>query len=181
MPKPATLRPVAVVLLAALPALAGPQSGPKPGTPVEPLPVFAATGDQAGKTIDLAAERKERPTVYLFVQSEHWSRPLARFIKVLDQELADAPEGSSAVVVWLSDDAAKGKEYLPVAQNSLNLIRTPLTVFEGSRFGPNGWAVNVDAFLTAVVVKDGKVAGSFGYISADEGDVPTTLELLKKP
>jgi hypothetical protein len=165
-------------------ALAGPESGPKPGTKVEPLTVFVAAGDQAGKTLDLTAEQKDRPTVYLFVQAENWARPTARFIKVLDQELTNGVPGgedASAAVIWLTDDVAKGKEYLPVAQNSLKLDRTPWTVFEGSRFGPPGWAVNVDAYLTAVVVKNGKVAGTFGYISVNESDVPAVIEVLKKP
>jgi hypothetical protein len=174
------------LLLATAPALQadGPESGPKAGAKVEPLPAFVAAGDKAGQAIDLAAEREGRPTVYLFVQAEHWTRPMARFVKVLDGRLAGGVPGAedaSAVLVWLADDVPKGKEYLPVAQNSLNLARTSLAVFEGSRFGPDGWGINADAFLTAVVVRGGQVVRSTGYRSVGESDVPAVVESLERP
>ena len=63
-------------------------SGPNVGSTVKGFKVAATTGEQAGKEIDFVAERKGRPTVYLFVQAENFSRPQGRFMHNLDDELA---------------------------------------------------------------------------------------------
>jgi hypothetical protein len=43
-------------------------SGPDRGKKVPPLKVFAATGPNKDKEIDYAARRKEKLTIYLFIQ-----------------------------------------------------------------------------------------------------------------
>src|SRR5262249_47817961 len=47
-------------------------SGPEKGAKVPALEVFDATGPNQGKTVDYAAERKDRPTVYAFVQADQF-------------------------------------------------------------------------------------------------------------
>lgn len=164
-------------------AIAQTDSGPKPGTKVEALKAFDVTGDHAGESVDFVAERKGQPTAYLFVNAEHWDRPMARFIKVLDQELkkgvTGAPE-ASIIAIWLTDDVDKAKNYLPIAQNSLQLEKSTLAVFEGTRFGPMGWAISGDAYLTTIVVRDGKVVASYGYISVNDTNVPEVVKSLQK-
>ena len=61
------------------------------------------------------------PTIYLLVERKRFGRPMARFMKELDGKLGDAPQGTQIVAVWLTDDLAKTKEYLPVAQGSLKM------------------------------------------------------------
>ena len=58
--------------------------------------------------IDYAAERKDKPTVYLLIQSEHWDRPMARFIKAIDKELAEGKEKAEAVGVWITSYSVGG-------------------------------------------------------------------------
>ena len=88
--------------------------------------------------VDFAAERKDAPTVYLFVQAEEGGipvggRPLARFMKVLDGELAKTDD-TAAVAVWLGDKAFdKHKEYLPRIQMSLKLEKTQYAAFDGEK------------------------------------------------
>ena len=159
-------------------------SGPKEGTEVGPLKAFAATGDSAGQNVDFVAEQGDRPRVYLFIQAEHWNRPMARFVKTLDQELAKGIEGADeakAVAVWLTDDVDKAKEYLPIAQQSLQLERTDLAVFEGDRFGPRDWSIDGEVHLTAVVVRGGKVIFSAGYTGPNETNVPDVVKAIKAP
>jgi hypothetical protein len=159
-------------------------SGPADGAKVEPFPAYAATGGHAGQSVDFVAARKDAPTIYVFVRADQWSRPMARYLRALDQEIVkgvDRAEGLAAVAVWLTEDPAQSKQYLPVAQQSLNFERTTLAVFEGDRSGPAGWSVNGEAFLTAVVVRDGKVVKSFGYLSLNETDVPDVVRALKTP
>src|SRR5215207_5772027 len=78
-----------VIAFAAVPApvRAQVESGPAANSKVEPLKVAVATGDDAGKNVDFADRRKKETTVFIFVQADKWDRPLARFLKVLDQEL----------------------------------------------------------------------------------------------
>src|SRR5262245_10572471 len=85
-------------------------SGPKESPEVGSLRVFVATGDSAGQDVDFVAEQGDRPRVYLFIQAEHWNRPMARFVKTLDRELAQGIEGADearSVAVWLTDDMDK--------------------------------------------------------------------------
>jgi hypothetical protein len=54
-------------------------SGPEKGKAVPALKVFDATGPHEGKEVDYAADRKGKPTVYLFIQAAKWDRPMARW------------------------------------------------------------------------------------------------------
>src|SRR5437868_6241718 len=140
-------------------------SGPDQGKKVPPLKIFDATGPNKDKEVDYAAERKEKPTIYIFIQADKWDRPMARFLRKLDEALQKEDEDSLLVAVWLTDDPEKIQEYLPVAQESLKLQKTVLACFTGDKGGPNDWSIHGDAHLTAVVATKGKVASTFGYRS----------------
>jgi hypothetical protein len=155
------------------------ESGPAAGSKVEALKVAVATGDDTGKEIDFAVQRKDKPTIVVFVQADKWDRPLARFLRTLDQDLAKDRQDVHIVAVWLTDDVDKAKEYLPKAQQSLKLSQTTFTVHPGDKNGPRAWAINADAHLTAVLADSGKVTASFGYRSVNEEDVPAVLKKLK--
>ncbi|HJZ55862.1 MAG TPA: hypothetical protein VKE74_12915 [Gemmataceae bacterium] len=161
------------------------ESGPKPGEKVAALKAFGVAGPVENKEADFAAERKDAPTVYLFVQAEEGGlpvggRPLARFMKTLDGELAKA-DGPAAVAVWLGEKAIdKHKDYLPRFQMSLKLEKTQLAAFDGEKSGPNGWGINPDAHLTVVVAHKGKVVKSFAYTTVNETDVRAVMAELKK-
>jgi hypothetical protein len=170
---------VAVVWLAR-PAGAGVDSGPKVGEKVPALKVYAATGDHEGKDLDYAAARKGKPTVYVFIQSDKWSRPVARFLKALEKQVRKDSNTALVVAVWLTDQQEKTKKYLPVAQQSLQFEATALTLFKGKKAGPKGWGVNEDAHVTAVAANRGKVVARFGYLSVNETDAPKVRAALKK-
>ena len=154
--------------------------GPNVGTGVSPLKVFAATGDHAGKELDIAAERSKKPTIYIFVPHERFDRPLARLIKVLEKAAIDVGNDSSLVTVFLTADEAKTKEHLPRIQMSLQFTANPLVIFPSVTMSPEVWSVNTDAQFTAIVVNEGKVTASFGYRSANETVPPEILAALKK-
>ena len=154
------------------------QSGPLKGDTVAALKVHDVTGANAGKDVDIAALRAAKPTIYLFVQAQQWSRPMARFMRGLDAELADVANEAQLVAVWLTDDQKKSIEYLPRAQNSLKLKSTAFTVYRGDASGPPEWGINSDAFLSVVVANKKKVAASFGYLSVNETVVPEVKKAL---
>jgi hypothetical protein len=149
---------------------------------VKPLKVFAVTGEFAGKEVDYAAERKADTTVTIFVNAEQWTRPAARYLKVLDTQINKGiPNAEKAVVVavWLTNDVAKAKEYLPKAQQSLDFSKTALTVFEGQVAGPDGWNADIAAQLTVVVVRNGEEKARFSYKSTNDADVPEVVKALE--
>lgn len=166
------------VLLACGWANADVESGPKAGEKVGELKAHAMTGTNEGKEVDLTAERKDEPTVYLFVNAEKFGRPTHQYIKTLDGKLPGVSDKAAAVAVWVTADADKSKEYLPKIKQYYN--STALAVFGGGANGPNGWGVNEAAHLTAVVVVKGKVVKSFAYESLNAKDADAVEAELKK-
>ena len=171
---------LAVAGLAVGVAWADVESGPKAGEKVGELKAFGVVGKVEGKEADFAAERKDDPTVYLFVSAENFSRPMARFMRALDGKLGEIDDKAAAVAVWLGGDADAHKERLPKIQMSVNFDKTALAVFAGDKSGPNGWGINPDAHLTVVVANKGKVAKSFAYTTVNETDARAVLAELKK-
>ena len=153
-------------------------SGPGADKKLDPLKVFVATGDLAGKEVEFIAERKEKPTVYIVVPAEKFSRPMARFIKTLDEKLNAERTDIDIIVVWLTDDVAKTKERLPRVQESLKLNRTTWCVYPGEKTGPNTWGINPDADLTLVIANGPKTTVSRGYHSINETDTPKVFAEL---
>ena len=85
-------------------------SGPESGKKVPALKVFDATGPKQDKEVDYAAERKDKATVYVFVQADKWDRPMARFMRKLDETLLKESEEVYIVAVWRTDDATKPRD-----------------------------------------------------------------------
>jgi hypothetical protein len=176
------IRTYSLLVLAwlAVPALAaGVESGPAKGTAVAALKVYDATGPHADKELDYAADRKGKPTVYVFIVAEKWDRPVARFLRKLDGEV-QKHAGAQIVAVWLTDDVDSTKKYLPLAQQSLQFKATALTCYPVAKHTPEGWGINLEAGVTAVVAKQGKVIGSLGFRTAVEGDVKAVVEVMGK-
>lgn len=171
---------VCIVVLVSASAVADVASGPKAGDKVAKLPVYATTGDSKEKDLDIAEACKDKPTVYVFIQGEHFSRPMAQFLRKLDETLPEISEDAQQVVVLLSDNVDIWKDRLPKVNMSLQFKVTPLTVFTGEKTGPKDWGINIDAHLTAVIVHKGKVVQSFGYMSINGTDAPAVTDALKK-
>jgi len=155
-------------------------SGPTVGETPPALKVLALTGDEEYQELDFRDERKEKPTVYVFVRADRFDRPMARFLKTLDEKVKAVSDEADVIAVWRTEDAQKTREYLPRAKKSLQFRNTTLAYFPAGSPGPNDWAITGEAFLTAVVVHQGKVAASLGYVSVNETDVPKVEEALKK-
>jgi len=153
-------------------------SGPATGEKVPALKVFDATGANKDKEVDYAADRKDKPTVYAFIQADRWDRPMHRFLAELDKAVPKESADAYLVAVWLTEKPDDTKAYLPkIATYYQNAA---LTCYTGGREGPKGWNVNADAHLTVVVAHKGKVAAVFGYKSVNETDVPAVRDALKK-
>jgi hypothetical protein len=174
------LTALAVFALVAAPAVADVESGPKAGEKVEKLKVHAVVGPIEDKEVDYAAERKDAPTVYLFVNAEKFDRPMARFMKVLDEKVGEAAEKSANVAVWVGGETDPTKTRLEAINKSLKFEKTALAVYTTDKAGPAGWGLNTDAHLTVVVANGGKVVKSFAYTTVNETDTQAVLAELKK-
>ena len=188
----AQLAILTIVLAAFATLLSYAESGPAAKADVPALKVDAVAGLVTGETKDFADERKDKATIYVFVQADKFDRPIGRFLKVLDQELsgddnpvrgrrpilAEARPDVQVIAVWLTDDVEKSKAYLPRAQMSINLSQTVWSVYTGEKTGPTGWNIDVATSVTAVVADGAKVVKSFDYISVNDTVVPDVLKVL---
>lgn len=142
-------------------------SGPLAGMAVPAIHVYVIEGEGAGQQnrAELVSKRANQPTIYFFVPSEKWSRPTARLLRELDGKVTVAGPEAKVAFVWLTDDLSEGKAYLPRAQQSLKLENSLWTVYDGDQFGPGEWGINIDADVTIVIAREGKVVHSIGYLS----------------
>lgn len=168
-----------LIALASSTAVAEVKSGPAAGEKAPALTVAVVTGEFANQSVDFPAKREGKPTVYVFIPGEKWNRPTARLLKKLDQDLTAASAEAVIVGVWLTADVAKTKEYLPRAQQSLQLEHSSLTAYEGAT-SPDHWNIDTEADATVVVTKGGKVTANFGFETADETLADGVIEALKK-
>ncbi|MEZ6066962.1 MAG: hypothetical protein R3B90_14950 [Planctomycetaceae bacterium] len=153
-------------------------SGPAVESAVGPFSAFVVTGEAQPGAVDYPATRGDRPTVYCFIPRDKWSRPAARLVRKLDGDAAGIEE-ARVVTVFLSDDVAGVKDYLPLCQQSLKLDRTVLAVFEANASGPPEWGLNTDVPLTIVTARHGKVTGNFAIESPNETLADEILKTLR--
>lgn len=154
-------------------------AGAEVGKALQPLKVekLQAGGDYAPE--ELAAAANEKPVVYLLVPAKKFDRPVARFMKTLDDKLAGFSATAEIEAVWLTGDAAGSKEYLPRVNQSLQFRNVGLSVF-ADEAGPEGWQPAGDAQLGVVVANKGRVSATFSFPSVNETDVPQVGEAIKK-
>jgi hypothetical protein len=169
-----------ILLLFVSPALGDVESGPAVGEKIPPLKLLHVVGENEGNEADATADRAEKTTIFVFVRTDRWTRPVARTIKVLDEKANKENDDVRLFAVWLTDDKEKTKEYLPRAQQSLRLERTALLLHPDLNTGPEHWGINSDADLTVVVTANKKVSARFGFVSPNEKVVEDVLKALKK-
>ncbi len=168
-----------LLLISTTLALAAIESGPAVDSALPELKADAVTGDDAGKKITFTTTRKAKPTVYVFIRSDKFDRPIARYLKVLDKALAELGKDTHIVAVWITDDADKTREYLPKVQQSMKFEATTLALFAEDKLGPNAWVLNDRAHVTTIVTDGVKVKARFAEQSLNETNVPEVTAALK--
>ena len=152
-------------------------SGPPEKEPVPPLPVFAATGPYADREVDFPAERKNRLTVYVFVH--YWARPTAAFLRELDAALRTDPD-LHVCAAFPTNEPRERREYLPIAQRSLQLQATSFCVpKEGGENGPPRWNLAQNLHVTIVIVQGGIVRKSWGMRSVNGPDAKSVVVAVR--
>ncbi len=144
--------------------------------PVPALEAIVCVGENVGQKVELAKSRKAKPSLYLFIQKEHWDRPTARLLRELDRKVREELTDGGLVAVWLTDEpAATLQEHLPKVQQSIQLSMTTYVVWPGNAFGPPDWNLTRDEHVTIVTAKDGKIIRKHTFRSTNEGDAPKVL------
>lgn len=149
------------------------------GTTIKSLRVELLQSDGSYLQIDAATAANDKPIVYLLIPANRWDRPVARFMKTLDEKLSGYSAAAEIRAIWLSAEPDATKEYLPRAQQSLQLQKTRLGVY-GDAEGPEGWQLGGNVQLVAIVVHRGKIAARFPFGSVNETDVPQVGEAVAK-
>ena len=146
------------------------------GQVVPQLESVVCVGDKVGEKVDLVSARAQRPTIYIFIQAEHWDRPVARLVRGLDMKMTEKVTDGGLVVVWLSNnEVERFREHLPRVQQSLQLAMTTYSVWPGDVFGPAAWGLNRDDHVTVITAKAGRVLGRHAFRSTNEGDAAKVL------
>ncbi len=151
------------------------ESGPAIGQVVASLKVQPVENGQASQVVDVAVQRGEQPTVYVFLSGSRFDRPVGRFIKTLDtamQKRQMLHPTLQVIVVYMVDDATQGATRVTAIQGSLKLAASQWTVWKDGATSPDGWAVNDRTSVTAVVVDKKLVTARFGYDSINDTVVP---------
>ena len=149
------------------------------GAAVKPLKVELLQSDGSYSQIDATQASETKPIVYLLIPSARWDRPVARFMKTLDEKLSGYSATAEVRAIWLSAEPDATKEYLPRVQQSLQLQKTTLGVYADAE-GPEGWQPGGDIQMVAIVVHRGKMAARFAFGSVNETDVPQVGEAVAK-
>jgi len=152
------------------------ESGPTKGEAPPALKLYDVTGPQQGKTLDYVKARQQKPTIYVVIPADKWSRPMHRFVKALGEAVDKKHKDGLVVAVWLTDDKQKTKDYLP--QISDYYKSTALAYYPGKTTGPGAWGINDQADVTVVVTNKGKVLSSGGYQSVNATVVPEIMKTL---
>ncbi|RLS54462.1 MAG: hypothetical protein DWH91_11795 [Planctomycetota bacterium] len=168
-----------MVLLATMGLRADVTSGPAEGQAVPKLPVYAMFGEVTGESADMVARRGDKATIYCLIPAEKFSRPTYRLLKSLNEKLAAASPDVRIVAVWITGNQEESRSYLMRAQRSLEASLITFCVADGDANGPAEWGFNAEADITVVVVDQGKVKRSFGFVSANETVADEILKRLK--
>jgi hypothetical protein len=153
-------------------------SGPAKGKTVPELKVYAVSGPIQAETVDYAAQRKGKATIYVVITANKFSRPMHGFLQALEKAVDKEIKDGLVVAVWLTDDVQKTRDYLP--QITKYYASAALSCFPGEKTGPKDWFINEQADATVILAHQGKVVGRFGYGSINDAVAHDLVTALRK-
>lgn len=151
---------VAVLLLAGrLFAADDLASGPKVGEAAKGFEVQVATGDKAGKKLDLLAEWKKDKKPVLVIFYGEMTRPGFGLLKILDKYgQVRQPDGLEVFIVRTTDDAEAAIKYAKILEEKYEIKGTAAVASDG-KAGPKEYGIHEDAQMTVLLLdKEHKVA-----------------------
>lgn len=140
-------------------------SGPAVGSAMPSLEIF-----ESGKgERDLRAEIGNKPAALLFVQIlDRNAAPLIRGIDTIHRERALT--GFIGRSILIEADRSSAERRLTAVNGSLRM-RAPMVLSIDGAEGPGSYALDKSCSLTLVLVKDGKVQRSTGFVDPGRQDI----------
>ena len=151
------MKPLAILVAAALSIGAAicaradePVSGPKVGEPAKAFEIEVATGDEAGKKLDLLATLKDKPVLVIFIGE--MTRPGFGLLKLLDKYgRIRQPEGLEVLIVRVTDDAPAAIKHSKILYDLYD-VKSTAGVAEGGKAGPKDYNLSDEAQMTVLLV-----------------------------
>lgn len=173
---------IVVLCAAVLPVVTradDPVSGPKVGEVAKGFEVDVATGDDAGKTLDLLKPLKDKPVLVIFVSE--MTRPGFGLLKLLDKYgRLRQPEGLEVLIVRVTDDAAAAARQSKV-HFDLYDIKSTAGVARGGKAGPPEYGLSDEAQMTILLVdKDHKVLMNMARRAPERQDFDDVRKAIDK-
>lgn len=144
------------------------QSGPKPGEPVGMFIVEKVSGTtsdnvEVGKKLCYRCMLGNRPMVMVFARSQ--SKELAALVKELEATVPKHQDQKLASFVNMigSADAAQLKKAAEEFGSTQKPEHLAVVVPADTENGPKMLAINPDADITVIMLRDGKVAAARGF------------------
>ncbi len=153
-------------------------SGPKAGTTVAAVKVYAPVGARAGREYDALSVIGQEAGALLFIHE--LTRNTAPVIRGLDR-LAEEYSllGLENQTVFLSADRTQAEVRLKAVNGSLKL-REPIVLSLDGAEGPGTFALDRKCTLTLVLVNAGKVVRSVGLTDTGQNDVPVLRKWIEE-
>lgn len=172
----------AILFAASCPAAAradDPVSGPRVGEVAKGFEVEVATGDDAGKTLDVLKPLKDKPVLLIFVSE--MTRPAFGLLKLLDKYGRHRqPEGLEVLIVRVTDDAAGAARQSKV-HFDLYDVKSTAGVARGGKSGPQDYGLSDEAQMTVLLIdKEHKVLLNMARRAPERQDFDEVRKAIDK-
>lgn len=167
------------VVLASIARADEPVSGPKVGEAANGFEIEVATGDEAGKKLDVLGAIKEKPVLVIFIGE--MTRPGFGLLKLLDKYgRLRQPEGLEVLIVRVADDAAGAAKHCKILYDLYD-VKSTAGVAAGGKAGPKDYGLHDEAQMTVLLVdKEHKVVFNMARRAADRQDFDEARKAIDK-
>jgi hypothetical protein len=154
-----------------------PISGPGVGEVARGFEVDVATGDDAGKTLDLLTPLKSKPVLLIFVGE--MTRPAFGLLKVLDKYgRLRQPDGLEVVIVRVTDDAAGAARQAKLYFDQYDIKSTTGVA---RKEGPQEYGLSDQAQMTVLLInKEHRVLLNMARRAPDRLDFDDVRKAIDK-
>ena len=152
-------------------------SGPQPGEKLTPFTITGATGDDAGKELNVVNQAGDKPLVIIFVHER--TRPAFGLANAVMRLVSDrGREKIVGCLVYLSEDPTE-------ASNWMNRIKNYFPggitkgVYPGGNEGPGAYGLNRNVSVTILVGKARTTTANFALVQPSmEVDAPKIFKAI---
>jgi hypothetical protein len=156
-----------------------PVSGPKVGEVAKGFEVEVATGEDAGKTLDILKSLKDKPVLLIFIGD--MTRPAFGLLKMLDKYgRLRQPEGLEVLIVRVTDDVAGAAKHAKLLFDQYD-VKSTAGVARDGKTGPKDYGLSDEAQMTVLLIdKEHKVLLNMPWRAPDRRDFDDVRKAIDK-